>query len=393
MVVFRGKMRVRSKVLLFIFAFSVGVFLTLLSLRHRDATRDSALSAANDPDFHWRRSKDCLLLLVIPSAPGNLKQRNAIRQTWLNGKYQLADRKYPRNAFSIPSLNEDGFLQHESIEEQIRQLKKFSEWHEVLQADTFDQLPAIVKHVFVIGSQNLDSSQHEALAVEQKENLDLLLLPNLLDSYVNLTRKVLGAFTEAERKFDFDYLMKVDDDTYVNLSILAEDLYWYHDALRTVETAGQLLPQLYWGFFNGRAQVKTGGQWKESNYNNVCDRFLAYALGGGYILSRGLVGYIARNGHRLVSYRSEDVSVGTWLATQRHVHRRHDVRFDTGYLPRKCQSYHLVLHKRTAEDMYKLWNGVSCSQLQSSVQYHAKPKEYYYDWTQPPTKCCDVVIN
>lgn len=110
-------------------------------------------------------------------------------------------------------------------------------------------------------------------------------------------------------------------------------------------------------------------------------------------MSRGLIQYIAGNAHRLISYRSEDVSVGTWLITQKHVHRRHDVRFDTGYMPRRCQPYHLVLHKRTVEDMYKLWNGVSCSQLQSSVQYHAKPKEYYYDWSQPPTKCCDAVLN
>lgn len=388
------KMRsVRSqKVLLFIFAFSMGVFLTLLAVRHHQFSKDTSPAGRHDPDFGWRKSPQ-LLVILIPSAPANVKQRNALRQTWLNGKYQLADRHYPEDVF-VPQFNYEGFLQHETIEDQIRQLKSFSEWNENLQADTFDQLPpALIKHVFVMGSNNLGSVDLKALAEEQAEHQDLMLLPQLVDSYVNLTRKMLWAFEEVDRQFDFDYLLKADDDTYVNLSILAEDLLRYHGNLRKLHLPGELVPQLYWGFFNGRAQIKSGGQWRESNYNNVCDRFLPYALGGGYVLSRGLVRHIARHGHRLVGYRSEDVSVGTWLVNQRHVHRRHDVRFDTGYQPRRCQPYHLVLHKRTVEDMYKLWNGVSCSQLQSSVQYHTKPKEYYYDWAQPPSKCCDVVLN
>lgn len=390
------KMRsIRSqKMLLFIFAFSAGVFLTLLvTVQRQDPQTSSYRSAhpSSDEDFGWRRS-EYLLVVVIPSAPSNVRQRNAIRQTWINGKDQLADRRYPRN-FPPPQLNDEGFLIHETIEEQIRQLKLFSEWHENLRADTFDSLPVKIKHLFVMGSNNLDAVDARALIEEDEQHEDLLILPQLVDSYVNLTRKMLMAFVELQKEIDFDYLMKVDDDTYVNLSILAEDLWRYHSNLRATQQDDRLTPQLYWGFFNGRAQIKTGGQWKESNYNNICDKFLPYALGGGYVLSRGLIQYIAGNAHRLISYRSEDVSVGTWLITQKHVHRRHDVRFDTGYMPRRCQPYHLVLHKRTVEDMYKLWNGVSCSQLQSSVQYHAKPKEYYYDWSQPPTKCCDAVLN
>lgn len=346
---------------------------------------------SSEADWNWRQS-DYLMLILIPSAPGNINQRNAIRQTWLNAKYQMAERRYPGPEMFVPSFDYDGLLTHESVEEQMRQLKVFSIWNENLKADNFEQLPAQIKHVFVMGSSHLEEATKMALEKEELEFRDLLLLPDLVDRYANLTRKMLTAFKAAEKRWEFDYLLKADDDTYVNLSILAEDLYHYHQNLRLNRQREELLPQLYWGFFNGRAQIKTSGKWKESNYN-LCDRFLPYALGGGYVLSRGLIKFLAINSHRLMHYRSEDVSVGTWLMAQKHIHRRHDVRFDTGYMPRKCQSYHLVLHKRTIEDMYKLWNGVSCSQLQSSVQYHTKPKEYYYDWTQPPSKCCDNVLN
>lgn len=377
-----------QKVLLFIFAFSAGVFLTLLSVRRHE--NPSSVGNSDTSEFSWKQS-EYLLLVVIPSAPGNLKQRNAIRQTWINGKYQLADRNYPKNPFR-PRFNYEGFLSHETIEEQIQQLKSFSDWHDNLRSDTFGQLPVKITHRFVIGSLLDDDVVAKALQEEEEEYKDLLLLPNLLDSYVNLTRKVLMSFSEVERTLNFDFLLKTDDDSFVNLPVLAEDLWQYHQQLNKGRVEGQLTPQLYWGFFNGRAQIKSGGQWKETNYN-LCDRFLPYALGGGYVLSRGLVQFIARNAHRLTVFRSEDVSIGTWLSPLVHVHRRHDVRFDTGYVPRKCQKYHLVLHKRTKEDMYKLWNGVACSQLQSSMQYNTKPKEYYYDWSQPPSKCCDVVLN
>lgn len=44
-------------------------------------------------------------------------------------------------------------------------------------------------------------------------------------------------------------------------------------------------------------------------------KFINYfQLGGGYILSRQLAEFIANNRHLLKLYRSEDVSVGAWLA-------------------------------------------------------------------------------
>lgn len=70
---------------------------------------------------------------------------------------------------------------------------------------------------------------------------------------------------------------------------------------------------LYWGFLDGRAKPFRQGKWREPSYF-VCDRYLPYQLGGGYVLSNALSTFISQNVDILRYYRSEDVSVGVWLA-------------------------------------------------------------------------------
>ena len=59
----------------------------------------------------------------------------------------------------------------------------------------------------------------------------------------------------------------------------------------------------------GAAHVKTSGQWAEPNFH-LCDRYLPYARGGGYVITTDLVEYILQNKHLLQIYNSEDVTVG-----------------------------------------------------------------------------------
>lgn len=336
--------------------------------------------------------KNFFMLVMILSAPRNVNQRNAIRETWVTAKETLANRNFHGESIYIPRFDFDGFLQSEPVERQKMSLDMFMDWSENLKIPRFEDLNVKVKHLFPVGVLGMDEVDKRVLKEENDEFGDILFLDDLQENYVNLTRKILTGFEKVVREYKFEYLLKVDDDTFVNLQIIAEDLLSYHKAIGQSFRVSTTSPSLYWGYFNGRAQIKTGGQWKESHFN-IADRFLPYALGGGYVLSKQLVNYIAVNRHILSPFRSEDVSVGTWLAPLRNVYRRHDVRFDTGYIPRKCKPYHIVMHKRSAEDMFKLWNGISCSQLQTSVQYQNKLREYFYDWTAPPSKCCDTLLN
>ncbi|KAI8489861.1 UDP-Gal betaGal beta 1,3-galactosyltransferase, polypeptide 6 [Branchiostoma belcheri] len=226
---------------------------------------------------------------------------------------------------------------------------------------------------FVIGTEALDADAKAALEQENEENGDLLLMPDLQDSYDVLPRKLLLMYKWLNDNVDFKYVLKGDDDTFARIDLIQEEL-----KVKSRE-------RLYWGFFNGRARVKRRGPWQEGEWV-LCDYYLPYALGGGYVLSADLVQFVAQNMEWLKMYHSEDVSLGTWLAPL-EVRREHDPRFDTEYKSRGCSNQYLVTHKQSEDQMREKHH-----QLQSSGRLcHTEVQNrmsYTYDWSGPPSKCC-----
>lgn len=115
------------------------------------------------------------------------------------------------------------------------------------------------------------------------------------------------------------YLAQVDDDSFVRLDQIVREA----ETIAAVETyvasrSGGVLkgvvspqlacyrPPLYWGYFDGRALVKRTGKWAEKRWS-LCDHYLPYALGGGYVLSWDLVSYIARIPSELLSHYNSEV--------------------------------------------------------------------------------------
>lgn len=173
--------------------------------------------------------EETFLVIVIISAGQNFHKRDTIRNTWLN----------------------------------------------LLSSDS--------KHLFVIGDQNIKYNVEEVKAESLKYG-DILLLPNISDSYDSLTSKVLQTFVYLNKFWLFKYVLKCDDDSFVRASDIATEL-----RMRFYQ-----IDNLYWGFFHGSANVKKKGRWKETKWI-LCDHYLPYALGGGYVLSQSLVQFIANN--------------------------------------------------------------------------------------------------
>lgn len=87
-------------------------------------------------------------------------------------------------------------------------------------------------------------------------------------------------------------------------------------------------------------------------------------------------------------YGSEDASVGLWLAPIANIERKHDVRFDTEFRSRGCLNTYLVTHKHSSQEIRKLHENYSktgnlCAQeIRNFLAYQ-------YNWTVPPSRCCE----
>lgn len=196
-----------------------GCFSTGLLIGSLSNFDSSSCSSTNSLSLHSGediRKEDTFLIVLILSAKHLKERRDAIRQSWL--KLQGARR---------------------------------------------------VKYFFVLGSLELEPHEVEALHEENNVHQDLLTLPNVKDTYSGLTSKVLAALRHVHHHYNFELLVKVDDDSFVRLDAL------YDELLHTKDTR-----RLYWGYFVANSQVKSKGQWAEKQWF-LSDRYLPYAVGGG----------------------------------------------------------------------------------------------------------------
>lgn len=130
------------------------------------------------------------------------------------------------------------------------------------------------------------ASRDQYLVAEKLVHDDVLEV-DVADEYRLLSRKLLEAMrVVVGGGVNFEYLLKCDDDTFVDVPKLVGEL------------DGAPKNRFYWGYFDGNAHIKRAGKWKETDWI-LCDRYLPYALGGGYVLSSDLVEYIVNNRHYL----------------------------------------------------------------------------------------------
>ncbi|CAD6192090.1 unnamed protein product [Caenorhabditis auriculariae] len=142
-------------------------------------------------------------------------------------------------------------------------------------------------------------------------------------------------------------------------------------------------PMLYWGFLDGRAKPRRKGKWSEPEWM-LCDRYLPYQLGGGYVLSHTLAKFISTNSQLLRTYKNEDVSVGAWLAGLK-VRYVHDPRFDTEWTSRGCNNEYLVTHKKSPGEMLAMFDSLKSHGVLCPKQYQTRPS-YVYNWAVPPNR-------
>ena len=213
---------------------------------------------------------------------------------------------------------------------------------------------------------------------EAEQYGDMILLNDVTDKHASLTNRTLKSFKHVSSVYgnDFQFVLKCDDDTFVNVMAVCRELV----GLKSKE-------RLFWGDFLGSGYLITDGPYAEHHWS-VCETYLPYALGGGYVLSMDVVSLLAKNEPYLKIYRNEDAAMGAWLAPY-NIRRLADARFNSGSISRGCKSPFILTHKINVTTMHKMFvavvnDGYMCTPENQWFKVYG----HLYNWKQRPSKCC-----
>ena len=129
------------------------------------------------------------------------------------------------------------------------------------------------RFVFILGKSG-DAEEDRNAEKESMEYKDVVI-GNFKDSYSNLPQKVIWGFKYALMNFNFVYCIKVDEDSFVNMSYLAGYL-------------GTVDKNKLDTFYAGKPRQGDLAAPKEGKFKvdtDVITEYVQYNLGGGYILS------------------------------------------------------------------------------------------------------------
>ena len=240
-----------------------------------------------------RCTQKLFLLILVATAPGNIARRNVIRKTWA----------------SDPSMN-------------IR-------W----------------KTVFLVG-QAKDSTQEEHLEAERFMYNDVIRGAQR-ETYQNLTLKTQMGLEWAAKYCDFQFVMKTDDDVFVNP-------YRLMDTLGSPDT---LNTKLYLGFVRRNAKPHREGKYAVSleEYNKT--RYPDFCGGVGYVISADLVLKMVRLFDAKKPLKLEDVYIGTLVERLGVTGVRHHQGFrPLQFGPCKYFSDTIAYHRASIGCMEELFN-------------------------------------
>lgn len=173
------------------------------------------------------------LLLYIISAPDNVAQRAAIRETWLSEDWKDSDGR--------------------SVKRQ---------W----------------KHWFILGRPSPDCKMRLSDLIAEKEEHGDMLIADLPDSYHNLVLKTIFLLHHAKTYYNYQFLMKADDDTFLNIGLL---LGYLEGKEGSMFFGGNLTPHPW--------RVDRQGIWRIPKQLWTPDITPKYHGGPGYVVSQPAV--------------------------------------------------------------------------------------------------------
>ena len=252
-----------------------------------------------------RCTQKLFLLILVATAPDKIDRRNAIRKTW----------------GSDPSMN-------------LR-------W----------------KTVFLVG-QVKDSLQEEHLEAESSMYNDLIRGAQK-DAYQNLTLKTQIGLEWAAKYCDSQFVMKTDDDCFVNP-------YKLMDYLESPDT---LVTNMYLGYTRRNVRPHRAGKYAVPMEEFSKTTFPVFCGGVGYVLSADLVLKMVELFDVKKSLRLEDVYIGTLADRLGVTNVRHHNGFRAWvYGPCKYFSDTIAYHQASISCIEQLFNLAMKERLEGELK-------------------------
>lgn len=192
------------------------------------------------------------------------------------------------------------------------------------------------KTVFLLG-QSRDKNQSELLLREEAFYGDMIRA-DYFENYWNQTLKIEMGFEWAARYCSFTFLLKADDDVFINPPAVIA-------VLSRTTTPKQ---KLYMGFVYRNPVVKRTGKWFLSKEEYNATHYPDFCAGPGYILSLDVVHSFVNIFGSIPKFKFDDVYVGM-LAAKIGLNAVHNRGFQTPpYLSTTCVLYDNTLVRHGA---------------------------------------------
>ena len=236
---------------------------------------------------------------------------------------------------------------------------------------------------FLVGTAGLSPEEVGALTAERERFNDMALLPDLKESFLNLTLKLLKGVVWAYEHVNFEYFMKTDDDLYIRLDQAVAAIHNMKPEYRG---------RIYWGYFGAAAPTRFG-KYAEPKWVLKCPNYFPYAYGASYIVAQSALSLVARLSAKFYTgYLCEDTSMGSWLAPFDLV-RIHDLRFTFNMSKPACKVDYIASHLHNPASLHseyrKLQNGNETLCRNESTGH----VRWVFNWEFPQENCCRKVWN
>ncbi|CAI5983908.1 unnamed protein product [Closterium sp. NIES-65] len=177
---------------------------------------------------------------------------------------------------------------------------------------------------------------------------DMVVLP-FIDRYDLVVLKTIAICEFGLRNVSTNYIMKVDDDNFVRLDAVFDEIRFANHA-----------SGLYMGNINEFHKPLREGKWAVSEEEWPETNYPPYANGPGYIITRDIADFIVRMKEykMLRIFKMEDVSMGMWVVQygiNNTIHYIHNWRF----CQFGCMDDYLTAHYQSPRQMLCMWTKLS----------------------------------